>query len=247
MTEQTAHRRIMSTTNEAYVRNASAYLERIFESSPLMLVALDRWLRIAMCNEATGDLAGCETEWLIGRRVTALIELPRLRRMFDYLRARGEMRLGGWITKLACRGGGEVPVRIRLSPLTDEEKRPIGLLLLAADLRDAKKAQARLLEAERVEAITQTAISINHEINNPLCSILGNTQLLLMERDRLDPRVIAKLQAIEKQIGRIQSIADRLTRITRPVLREYVGGRRMIDVEKSRVEGDRPRPTAKNV
>ncbi|MBN1885979.1 MAG: PAS domain S-box protein [Candidatus Krumholzibacteriota bacterium] len=236
----------MSRANGAYDRDTSAYLESIFESSPLALVSLDLRLRVTMCNRATTELTGWDAPSLLGRRVTRLIALSRLRPVIEYLRARGTLRLGGWITKLTGSDGKEVPVRLRLSPLAGEGGRPIGTLLLASDLRDAKRAQARLIEAERVEAIAQTAVSINHEINNPLCSILGNTQLLLMEGDKLDPRMIAKLHAIERQIGRIQLIAERLARVTRPVVREYVGGRTMIDLEESGVESIRPGQAAKS-
>jgi len=73
------------------------------------------------------------------------------------------------------------------------------------------------------------------EINNPLCSILGNTQLLLMDKDKLDPVVVEKLEMIERDISRIHDIAEKLARITKPVISEYVGGTRMIDVEKSSI------------
>ena len=91
----------------------------------------------------------------------------------------------------------------------------------------------KLIEMERLSAIRETAISINHEINNPLCSILGNTQLLLMEKDRLDPVVVEKLERIEDDIERIHEIAEKLTRITKPVLSEYVSGKKMLDIKKS--------------
>jgi nitrogen-specific signal transduction histidine kinase len=134
-------------------------------------------------------------------------------------------------------GGGEVPVRLKVNPVTGRDGELAGAILLATDLSELKELQAKILETERAAAINETAISVNHEINNPLCSILGYTQLILMERDSLDPDVVSKLESIEEQIIRIQEIADKLSRITRPVLKEYVGGSRMLDMEHSCVEG----------
>ena len=127
---------------------------------------------------------------------------------------------------------------LRINPLTGGNGELDGAILLAIDLSELRELQADLLEAERIAAITETAISVNHEINNPLCSILGYTQLILMDRDLLDDGVVAKLEGIEKQIVRIQEIAERLGRISRPVLKEYVGGSRMLDVERSAADDE---------
>jgi signal transduction histidine kinase len=149
----------------------------------------------------------------------------------------------GHATRIIGKGCGEIPVRLRISPLNSRRRKLIGFVVMVMDMRGMQSEQARLIEAERLAAINETAISINHEINNPLCSILGNTQLMLMEGERLDPRMVKKLHCIEKQIERIQGVAKRLSRITRPAVKEYVGGRMMLDVERSEAEeaSDPPR------
>ena len=69
-----------------------------------------------------------------------------------------------------------------------------GFLCVASDLRAVKRFQGKLLEAERLSALSEIAIGLNHAINNPLCAILGNTQLLLMERDKHDPGTVTEAQ-----------------------------------------------------
>ncbi|MBU8923394.1 MAG: PAS domain S-box protein [Bacteroidales bacterium] len=212
------------------------YLESIFESSPVPLISLDMRFRIIMFNKAACMLTGHASEYITGRRITKIIHLCNLRKIIKTLR-NGKISFDdGYMTKMIGSGGTQIPVRLKISPLFDTENTLIGALIVASDLREIREVQAKMFEAERLAAITETAISVNHEINNPLCSILGNTQLMLMEKDSLDPRMIRKLESIEKQIARIQDIAERLGKITKPVLKEYVGGKKMLDVEHSEVK-----------
>lgn len=216
----------------------SEYLVSIFESSPFALISLDRRLRIMMFNLAAQKLTGYRCEDVVGRRVNAIVRFERLRAIIDSVREKDKPPNEEFVANLARKGGVEIPARINITPLHDENGVLIGVLVIASDLREVERLQSRLLEAERLAAITEIAISINHEINNPLCSILGNTQLILMEKNKLDPKIIRKLRSIESEIVRIRKIADRLAHITRPVLKEYIGGKRMLDVERSIVDGD---------
>ncbi len=213
--------------------HAPDYLESIFESSPVALISLNTRLRIIMFNRAAQELTGYRYHEVAGRRINRIIRNVRIANIIRTLKSRGTASIEGYITKLTNSENREIPVRLRISPLTDTNGNLLGVLMIASDLREIRKLQAKLLEAERLAAITETAISINHEINNPLCSILGNTQLMLMEREKLDSRTVRKLKSIEREIMRIREIAERLSRITKPVLKEYVGGKRMLDVELS--------------
>lgn len=211
------------------------YLMSVFQSSPVALISLDNKLRIMLFNRFAQELTGFECDEMFGRRVTKIIEFSRLRRVIRTLRGREKLSSEGYITKVRGKSGVDIPVKVKVSPLIGKERNLLGVLVIATDLREVKRFQSKLLEAERLAAITETAIGINHEINNPLCAILGNTQLLLMEKDKLDPAVIKKLKSIEREITRIHEVAGRLARISKPVLKEYVGGKLMLDVEQSEV------------
>jgi len=92
----------------------------------------------------------------------------------------------------------------------------------------------KLVKSERAAAITETTVTINHEINNPLTAILGNTQLLLMSKDKLPPDIAAKLQTIERSAVKIRETTAKLMSIIEPVTTPYVSGLEMIDIEKSK-------------
>jgi PAS domain S-box-containing protein len=224
------------TSETAISGGGSEYMASIIESSPVPLIALDTSLRIIMFNAAARNLTGFDSGEIMGCRISHLVGYDETRRIIDELR-RADSVKSDHMTSFRVRGGGSVPVSMKVNPVTGIGGELAGAIILATDVSELREMHSKILEAERVSAITETAISVNHEINNPLCSILGYTQLILMDRDSLDPDVVRKLEGIEKQIMRIQEIAERLGRINRPVLKDYVGGSRMLDVKESSDDG----------
>ncbi|HIE04591.1 MAG TPA: response regulator [Candidatus Latescibacteria bacterium] len=101
--------------------------------------------------------------------------------------------------------------------------------------RTSKRLKEELIQAQRREAIVQTAIAVNHEINNPLGVILGNAELLLSQLKDSDEGVVRKLRIIEEQCLKIKEITRRLANLTDPVLTEYLKGReKMLDIHGSK-------------
>jgi len=97
-----------------------------------------------------------------------------------------------------------------------------------------KTSFKKMVKSERAAAITETAVTVNHEINNPLTAILGNTQLLLMNKNKLPKETITKLQTIEKSALKIRETTNKLMTIIDPVTTHYTSGLEMIDIEKSK-------------
>ncbi len=93
---------------------------------------------------------------------------------------------------------------------------------------------SKLVQSERVAAITETAVTVNHEINNPLTAILGNTQLMLMSEKELPEDIVTKLKTIERSAIQIRETTGKLMSIVEPVRVSYASGLDMIDIEKSK-------------
>jgi hypothetical protein len=97
-----------------------------------------------------------------------------------------------------------------------------------ADIRKAK-----------TEAIVETAVALNHEINNPLTAVLGNVQLLLIDRDKLDARTLRMLESIEAGALRIKDVTGKLMNVVEPQVTDYVSGVKMVDVNRSKSNPDK--------
>jgi C4-dicarboxylate-specific signal transduction histidine kinase len=78
---------------------------------------------------------------------------------------------------------------------------------------ELKAAQVQLLEAQKLAAVGQLGAGVAHEINNPLAGILGNVQLLLLDRGAGDPDV-ESLRKIELSAKRCKEITQNLLRFS---------------------------------
>jgi len=108
------------------------------------------------------------------------------------------------------------------------------------ELVKAKKmlelAQQRLINDERLLAVRELSVSINHEINNPLSVIVGNIQCLLFIEKNLNEKVIERLKRVESEAMKIADINHRLLDIDELVSETYINDGqkiKMINIEKS--------------
>jgi signal transduction histidine kinase len=98
--------------------------------------------------------------------------------------------------------------RAKLTRWNDELKQRVDEA--TADLRSA---QAQLVEAQKLAAIGQLGAGVAHEINNPLCGILGNAQLLMLDREPTGDD-FDLLKKIEESAKRCRDITQNLLRFS---------------------------------
>jgi hypothetical protein len=110
---------------------------------------------------------------------------------------------------------------------------PTGYDEIVQAFNQLKEDHKLVVKGERVAAILEAAVTINHEINNPLTAILGNTQLLLLNKDKLAPDMLVKLSTIEKSAMRIRSVTQKLMAVVEPITTPYIDGLQMLDLDKS--------------
>lgn len=94
-----------------------------------------------------------------------------------------------------------------------------------------KEAQLQITESEQMATMAKFAVSVNHEINNPLCAISLNVELLKRKNGSLETKPI--IEAIEKNIDSINSITNKISNMKRIVTKEYLPGIDMIDFGNS--------------
>ncbi|OQA13367.1 MAG: Nitrate/nitrite sensor protein NarX [bacterium ADurb.Bin363] len=95
------------------------------------------------------------------------------------------------------------------------------------------KTQQKLLEAEKLNTISQLIVSLSHEINNPMTSVLGNVMILRSEKDTINREELGKmLQTTEEQIKRIIGVIGKLSNMKRPTTKLYMPGVEMIEIEE---------------
>ncbi|MGA1864660.1 MAG: response regulator [bacterium] len=115
----------------------------------------------------------------------------------------------------------------------------VELLTRVESLLKLRELQKQLIEARKLETLAQIAVSVNHEINNPLCSISANAEMLKTHIDNSDDSVLRKIDIILKEVDRIKQVISKLSNATRVISMEYISGVRMLDLNKSIQSDDR--------
>jgi C4-dicarboxylate-specific signal transduction histidine kinase len=100
-------------------------------------------------------------------------------------------------------------------------------IALDAERRDAVD---RLARAQWLAGIGETAIAVQHEVNNPLTALMIEAQSIAAIAGA-DAELRALGESIQAQSARIASIVKRLGQLQDPRSVEYLsGGSRMIDL-----------------
>jgi two-component system, OmpR family, phosphate regulon response regulator PhoB len=116
-------------------------------------------------------------------------------------------------------------------PLSPES---LGTRITIAERRMAQDLERRqavdaLQRAQWLAGIGETAIAIQHEVNNPLTALLGNVALL-EDETMPQPERAQCLRTIAEQAVRIGAVVRRLSNLRDPRSVEYIRGSRMIDL-----------------
>jgi PAS domain S-box-containing protein len=118
--------------------------------------------------------------------------------------------------ELIRKDGSIMPVEVKYSVVMGSNVEPPRILALARDISERKALEAEHLDIERkgqaasrLAAIGEMAAGIAHEINNPLTSVVGFSELLM---SRELPEAIKKdLEIINEGAKRVAAIVRRLS------------------------------------
>lgn len=117
--------------------------------------------------------------------------------------------------------GGVFPVELVMSPVKFEDEAL--LIAFVRDITERKRSEqererleAQLLQAQKMEAVGELAGGIAHDFNNILQSIMGYTQLLLLESAR-DEKVCSRLKEIEQASMKASNLVRQLLTFSRKI------------------------------
>jgi PAS domain S-box-containing protein len=205
------------------LRGTKETLENIVQSSVDAIVATDHKGRITFANRSMQELilgqAG-QKEKLIGVPMARLYSggLAEARKIMSILQEHGQLM--NYETTMVSEGR-VIPILTSASLLKDERGAVIGTLGVIKDLtekknleEDLKKAQANLVQTEKLAAIGRLASGVAHEMNDPLTSILTFGNLLREDTREGDPNR-ESLEIIVKEATRAKRIVSDLLSFSR--------------------------------
>ncbi|MFD1737888.1 EAL domain-containing protein [Bacillus salitolerans] len=96
-----------------------------------------------------------------------------------------------------------------ISPVFDEDKKVVQMLVIGRDITDKKKTEEMLLQSEKLSIVSELAAGVAHEIRNPVTSIKGFVQLLEESYDHTYfPIIKGELEQIEEIINEYLALAN---------------------------------------
>lgn len=115
--------------------------------------------------------------------------------------------------------------------------KPVDRSLLIAKIKSMlrlKELNEKLLEAEELKTIAATAVTANHEINNPLTGIILNVEHLQDDKTLSEKEKQKTYNTIHQQAIKISEVVKRLSEIVEPKKKKHAGPLDMIDLDKSK-------------
>lgn len=210
------------------------YFEKLLENSPDIVVAVDRAGSIVFYNDGARQTLGYASNEVLGKPVTLLYpsreEAKRVMRAMrsDTHAERGKVK--NFETVFTTKGGERIPVAISGSIIYGEAGEA-GSIGFAKDLREIRRH-------DQLVTLGEIAVSLAHEINNPL-EVITNTLELVQEfvrRIATEEQLVIedeRFEALERELAKIQTIVSRVQEMAEGgeyETRQYLPGTLMTDL-----------------
>ncbi len=115
---------------------------------------------------------------------------------------------------------------------SDPDNPMLCLIATFSDITERNRAEQERGEKERLQGVLEMAGAVCHELNQPLQTLLGHSELIIMDQDP-DSQVVKDMHTIQANISRISQITRRLAGITKYKTMEYPGNLKIVDIWES--------------
>ena len=190
------------------------FRRRLLESFPDLILVVDLEERYTFVSSRIRDLLGYQAEDLLGKKISDLEDhSPELASLYHDVTSSKQVfasaeygarhRDGSWRT-----------MRASASQLFDAEAKLSGVIISVRDITVERKLEQQVVQSERLAAMGAMIGGVAHELNNPLTSILGVSELL--QDTETNEQARKQLGMLQQQARRAAEIVQNLTYFSRP-------------------------------
>jgi two-component system, NtrC family, sensor kinase len=191
---------------EIQLRTQKELIDRILACEPNAVMVVNKDHHIVLANSSFYNMFNQQKDGLEGRSVEDILGVKELN---DLISA----ALGGKADRqqIEFKFKQNNYDKFVVASVIDMEKEEI--LVILSDITEARERQAKLCLNERLVSVGEMASGVAHELNNPLTSVIGLSQLLLNEE--VPQAVKEDLEAIYSEARRAAAIVKNLLTFAR--------------------------------
>ena len=157
---------------QAETERQHAELESVYQTAPVGLALFDpvefRYLRL---NDRQAEIVGLPREQVLGKTLTEIAPIEGLNEMFEQVAYGNPIRNQLLEGELPTRPGEHRSWNVSYSPVYNSHGNVQAISAVSLEITNQRKAEAALVQSEKLAAVGRLASSISHEINNPLEAI----------------------------------------------------------------------------
>jgi PAS domain S-box-containing protein len=190
------------------------FRRRLLESFPDLILVVDPAEKYTFVSSRSSDLLGRSPEEMLGKKISDLDDhSPELAALYHSI-VSGQQVIGAAEYSARHQEGTWRTMRAAGSQLVDAEGKINGVIISVRDITIERKLEQQVVQSERLAAMGAMIGGVAHELNNPLTSILGVSELLQdTETNETSRKQLAMLQ---REARRAAEIVQNLTYFSRP-------------------------------
>ena len=167
-------------TAEDRLRESEQRYRSLFDHHPDAIYSFDGEGRFVSANAACESLTGYRIDELVGSPFMPLVVPEDRQRALEQFRIAISGRATSYEESIIHRSGRRIDIAITKLPII-VDGRVVGIYGIAKDLTARRELEARLQQAQRMEAVGRLAAGIAHDFNNLLTIIQSCASLLAQE------------------------------------------------------------------
>ncbi len=190
------------------------FRRRLLESFPDLIVVVDLQERYTFVSARVRDLLGYQPEDLLGKKISEIQgHDPELVALYHDV-ASSNRSFGSAEYGTRHRDGSGRTMRASASQFFDADSKLAGVIISVHDITTEKKFEQQIVQSERLAAMGAMIGGVAHELNNPLTSILGVSELL--QDSQTTDAAQKQIAILQQQARRAAEIVHNLTYFSRP-------------------------------
>jgi PAS domain S-box-containing protein len=190
------------------------FRRRLLESFPDLIVVVDLEEKYTFVSARVRDLLGYQPEELLGKKISETEGYsPELVALYHEV-ASSKKIFGSAEYGTRHRDGSGRTMRASASQFSDADSKLAGVIISVHDITMEKKFEQQIVQSERLAAMGAMIGGVAHELNNPLTSILGVSELL--QDSQTTDAAQKQIAILQQQARRAAEIVHNLTYFSRP-------------------------------